>query len=166
MINSVVLVGRLTRDPELRYAGEIPTTTISIAVERPFANKNGQRDADFINVVFWRKTAETVSQYFRKGSRIGIQGRIQTRNYQDTQTGKTVYVTEVVADNFTFIDTKAENESRGISNSSNQSYSSNNNNNFQNQNAGYQNSAPNFGRDDNSFGGDSPINISDDDLPF
>ena len=107
-MNKVVLIGRLTRDPELRYtSSNIPSATFSLAVNRPFQNQNGVREADFINIVVWRKQAETAKKYLTKGSLISIEGRIQTRNY-DGADGKKVYVTEVVADNFEFLETKGQ----------------------------------------------------------
>lgn len=107
-MNKVVLIGRLTRDPELRYtSSNIPSATFSLAVNRPFQNQNGVREADFINIVMWRKQAETAKKYLTKGSLISIEGRIQTRNY-DGADGKKVYVTEVVADNFEFLESKGQ----------------------------------------------------------
>lgn len=107
-MNKVVLIGRLTRDPELRYtSSNIPTVTFSLAVNRPFQNQNGVREADFINIVMWRKQAETAKKYLSKGSLIAVDGRIQTRNYDGTD-GKKVYVTEVVADNFEFLESKGQ----------------------------------------------------------
>ena len=107
-MNKVVLIGRLTRDPELRYtSSNIPSATFSLAVNRPFQNQNGVREADFINIVMWRKQAETAKKYLTKGSLISIEGRIQTRNY-DGADGKKVYVTEVVTDNFDFLETKGQ----------------------------------------------------------
>lgn len=107
-MNKVVLIGRLTRDPELRYTqSNIPTASFSLAVNRPFQNQNGEREADFINIVMWRKQAETAKKYLAKGSLIAVEGRIQTRNY-DGQDGKKVYVTEVVADNFEFLESKGQ----------------------------------------------------------
>ena len=92
-MNKVVLIGRLTKDPELRYTpSNVPTTTFSLAVNRNFTNQNGVREADFINIVVWRKQAETAKKYLSKGSLIAIEGRIQTRNY-DGADGKKVYVT-------------------------------------------------------------------------
>ena len=114
-MNKVVLIGRLTRDPELRYTtSNIPSATFSLAVNRPFQSQNGTREADFINIVMWRKTAETAKKYLTKGSLIAVDGRIQTRNY-DGQDGKKVYVTEVVADNFEFLETKAQRAANGAS---------------------------------------------------
>ena len=107
-MNKVVLIGRLTKDPELRYtSSNIPTVTFSLAVNRPFQNQNGVREADFINIVMWRKQAETAKKYLSKGSLIAVNGRIQTRNYDGTD-GKKVYVTEVVADNFEFLESKGQ----------------------------------------------------------
>lgn len=107
-MNKVVLIGRLTKDPELRYtASNIPAASFTLAVNRPFQNQSGVREADFINIVIWRKQAETAKKYLSKGSLVAIEGRIQTRNY-DGADGKKVYVTEVVADNFEFLETKGQ----------------------------------------------------------
>ena len=107
-MNKVVLIGRLTRDPELRYtSSNIPAASFSLAVNRPFQSQNGTREADFINIVMWRKQAETAKKYLTKGSLIAIEGRIQTRNY-DGQDGRKVYVTEVVADTFEFLESKGQ----------------------------------------------------------
>ena len=111
-MNKVFLIGRLTRDPELRYtSSNIPVASFSIAVNRTFANQNGEREADFINIVVWRKQAENCKNYLNQGSQVAIDGRIQTRNYED-QTAQKRYVTEVVADNVQFLDTKAAREQR------------------------------------------------------
>ena len=108
-MNKVILIGRLTRDPELRYtSSNVPTASFSIAVDRNFTNQNGEREADFINIVVWRKQAENCKNYLTKGSQVAIDGRIQTRNYEG-QDGKKVYVTEVVADNVQFLGTKSSN---------------------------------------------------------
>lgn len=105
-MNKVFLIGRLTKDPELRYTGSnIAVATFTVAVNKPFANQNGEREADFINIVVWRKQAENVKNYLSQGSQVAIDGRIQTRSYDD-QEGKKRYVTEVVADNVQFLDTK------------------------------------------------------------
>ncbi len=109
-MNKVFLIGRLTKDPELRYTGSnIPVATFSIAVNRNFANQNGEREADFINIVVWRKQAENVKNFITKGAQVAIDGRIQTRSY-DGEDGKKRYVTEVVADNVQFLDSKASRE--------------------------------------------------------
>lgn len=110
MINRVVLIGRLTKDPELRYTPNgIAVTTFTLAVSRSYANQNGERQADFINIQAWRKTAENVANYLSKGSLVGIDGRIQTRNYEG-QDGKRVYVTEVVADTVQFLESKKKDD--------------------------------------------------------
>lgn len=106
MINNVTLVGRLTRDAELRYTGSgIAVTSFNLAVERPYTSANGNKETDFIQCVVWKKTAEALSNYTRKGSLIGLTGRIQTRNYEGND-GKRVYVTEVVAENIKFLESK------------------------------------------------------------
>lgn len=105
MFNLVVLTGRLTKYPELKYtANNVPVTSFSIAVDR--RNKQGEeRQADFINIVAWRSSAEFVSKYFQKGSLIGIEGHIETRKYEDKD-GKTRTVFEVVADDVQFVESK------------------------------------------------------------
>lgn len=111
-MNRVVLIGRLARDPELRYtSSNIATCTFSLAVNRNFTNQAGEREADFINIVVWRKQAENCKNYLNQGSQVAVEGRIQTRNYED-QNGQKRYVTEVVADNVQFLDTKAAREQR------------------------------------------------------
>ena len=113
MINRVVLIGRLTKDPELRYTPNgIAVTTFTLAVSRSYANQNGERQADFINIQAWRKTAENVANYLSKGSLVGIDGRIQTRN-DEGQDGKRVYVTEVVADTVQFLEPKKDGQAPG-----------------------------------------------------
>jgi len=108
-MNKVFLIGRLTRDPELRYtSSNIAVASFSLAVNRNFANQSGEREADFINIVVWRKQAENVKNYLSQGSQVAIDGRIQTRNYDDPD-GKKRYVTEVVADNVEFLGTKGNN---------------------------------------------------------
>ena len=106
MINNVVLIGRLTKDIELKSTQNgIAVTSFTLAVNRPFKNQQGENEADFINCVAWRKQAENAARYLGKGSLIGVEGRIETRNYEDKD-GKRVYVTEVVADRIQFLDTK------------------------------------------------------------
>ena len=108
MINTVTLVGRLTKDPELRYTQTGKgVATFTLAVTRPFKNQNGDYEADFINCQTWGKAAENLANYMRKGSKVGVVGRIQTRNYENNQ-GQKVYVTEVVAEQVTFIESKNE----------------------------------------------------------
>lgn len=115
-MNKVFLIGRLVRDPELRYtSNNTPVATFSLAVNRNFAGPNGERETDFINIVVWRKQAENCKNYINQGSQVAIDGRIQTRNYED-QNGQKRYVTEVVADNVQFLDTKAQRERQQNSN--------------------------------------------------
>lgn len=100
MINNVVLVGRLTKDPELRYTqSNVATASFTLAINRNFKNAEGNREADFISCIMWRQSAENLVNWCRKGQQIGITGRIQTRNYENQQ-GQRVYVIEVVAENF------------------------------------------------------------------
>ncbi len=147
MINRVVLVGRLTKDPDLRYTPNgVPVANFTLAVNRPFSNQNGEREADFINIQVWRKPAENAANYLKKGSLCGVDGRIQTRNFEG-QDGKRVYVTEVVADSVQFLDSKRDNQQQG-------SYQNNNRQNYQ------QNKQDPFANDG------QPIDIQDDDLPF
>lgn len=119
MINNVTLQGKLGKDIDLKYtqSGKAVGTT-RIAVERDFKNTNGEKETDWVNIVFWGKTAETVSNYFRKGDEILVVGRIQTRSYEDNSGGRK-YVTEVVADKFSFTTgRKSQNtQDGGVSNS-------------------------------------------------
>jgi single-strand DNA-binding protein len=158
-MNKVFLIGRLTRDPELRYTGNnTAVASFSIAVNRNFTNQSGEREADFINVVVWRKQAENVKNYLTQGSQVAIDGRIQTRSYDDSE-GKKRYVTEVVADNVEFLGSKNSNSQ------SNNTTSSENieptpydfGGNEQTTTAVDSNPFADFG---------SSIEISDDELPF
>lgn len=122
MINNVVIVGRLTKDPDLRYtANGAGVATFTLAVNRNFTNQSGNREADFINCVIWRKSAETLASYAKKGTLLGVTGRIQTRNYENQQ-GQRVYVTEVVADNFQLLESRSTTDNRGIANETNQRF--------------------------------------------
>lgn len=110
MINNVVLVGRLVRDPELRYTpSNQAVATFSLAVNRNFKSQNGEREADFINCVIWRQQAENLANWAKKGALIAITGRIQTRSYENQQ-GQRVFVTEVVADNFQLLESRKDRE--------------------------------------------------------
>ena len=130
MINNLTLVGRLTKDPELKYTGNgTAVATFTLAVNRNFTNQSGEREADFINCVIWRKPAETLANYAKKGVLIGVTGRIQTRSY-DNQQGQKVYVTEVIADNFQLLESKKADSSQntqgsGVSNSQTNNYTRN-----------------------------------------
>lgn len=154
-MNRVVLVGRLTKDPELRYTPSgVAVAQFTLAVNRTFTNSNGEREADFVNIVVWRKTAENVANYLKKGSLAGVDGRIQTRKYEG-QDGKTVWVTEVVAESVQFLEPKSSNGNNGNANAGNR-----NNQNHQFNNNSYSRF------DEDSFAGGGTIDISDDDLPF
>jgi single-strand DNA-binding protein len=175
LINNVTLVGRLTRDVELRYTGSgIAVASFSVAIDRPFTNAQGERETDFINCVAWRKTAETLANFTKKGSLVGLTGRIQTRNYQNNE-GRTVYITEVVAENFQMLEPKSVTDQRrsgGGDSSGSTGYSNNafSNNNQPQQNTNYApNNQNNYssGFDNDPFEkNDDAIDISDDDLPF
>ena len=105
-MNKVFLIGRLTDNPILRYtSSNIAVAGFSLAVSRNRKNEDGQKETDFINIVVWRKQAENVKNYLSKGSEVAVDGRLQTRNYDD-QNGKKRYVTEVVAENVEFLDNK------------------------------------------------------------
>ena len=107
-MNKVMLVGRLTAKPELRYTGSNTAfLRFTVAVNRPFANAEGKREADFINVVAWRRQAETIAKFFDKGNLIGIEGRLQTGSYDD-QNGNKRYTTDVQLDNFEFVEGKKD----------------------------------------------------------
>ena len=150
MINNAVLVGRVTKDIELKQTqANKSVTQFVLAVNRQFKNANGEREADFINIVAWGKTAELLAQYAHKGSQIGVVGRIQTRNY-DNQQGQRVYVTEVVAESMTLLDSKGNNQNQQAQPQTQQS----------------QNQTPNFSRNADPFSGGASMTLSDDNLPF
>lgn len=142
MINQVVLVGRLTKEVNLKYTpNNQAVATFSLAVNRNFKSQNGERETDFINCVIWRQQAENLANWAKKGALIGITGRIQTRSYENQQ-GQWVYVTEVVADNFQLLESRKDREA-----GQSQEYSQ-----------------PDFSRQ--APANTSPMDISDDDLPF
>ncbi|MBY7145142.1 single-stranded DNA-binding protein [Virgibacillus sp. NKC19-3] len=160
MLNRVVLVGRLTKDPDLRYTPSgVAVANFTIAVNRPFTNQQGNRDADFLNCVVWRRPAENLANYMKKGSMIGVDGRLQSRTFEG-QDGKTVFVTEVVADSVQFLESKGTSQDRGQDTSGFQ-----NRNQNQNQ-APWQNQNQNQNQEDPFKNNGEPIDISDDDLPF
>jgi single-strand DNA-binding protein len=182
MINRVVLVGRLTRDPELRYtANGAAVASFTVAVNRQFTNNQGEREADFISCVIWRKAAENFANFTHKGSLVGIDGRVQTRNYENQQ-GNRVYVTEVVVENFSLLESRSESDRRATTENanggnqaptqpSNNQSPFNNNNNQSNNNNNYNNGNDNNSNSDNNMSdpfadNSKPIDISDDDLPF
>ena len=155
-MNKVFLIGRLTRDPELRYTGSnTAVASFSLAVNRNFTNQSGEREADFINIFVWRKQAENVKNYLSQGSQVAIDGRIQTRSYDDKD-GNKRYVTEVIADNVEFLGSKASNNNSSSDNQGPTPYD-------------FDKAPDTKGTDvDNNpfadFG--SSIEISDDELPF
>lgn len=161
MMNRVILVGRLVKDPELRYTPSgAAVATFTLAVNRTFTNQQGEREADFINVVVWRRQAENAANFLQKGSLAGVDGKLQSRSYEG-QDGRRVYVTEVVAESVQFLEPKKTDTSSGS--------------------GGYNGASGNGGRgggtppddyqytrvDDDPFANNGEtIDISDDDLPF
>ena len=146
MINNVTLIGRLTKDVELKYTpANQAVAQFTLAVNRTFKNANGERESDFINCVIWRKSAENFANFVKKGALIGITGRIQTRNYENTQ-GQRVYITEVIAENFQMLESR-------------------------NQQQGQQQAQPQQAKQQQTkqpdpFSGGEPMDLNDDSLPF
>ena len=157
-MNKVILIGRLTRDPELRHTPQgTAVCQVTVAVNRRGAQP-GQQDADFINVSVWGVQAENVARYMAKGRQVAVEGRIQTRNYDDKD-GKKVYVTEVIATNVQFLDSKGANSDSAISNTQPS-------NSFNFNQSPIQN-APTTSVEDDPFAAfGEKINVSDNDLPF
>lgn len=148
MINTVVLTGRLTKDVDLKYTQSgTAVGQFNLAVNRSFKNAKGEQEVDFINCVIWRKPAETLANFTGKGTLIGVEGSIQTRNYENKQ-GQRVYITEVVVNNFTFLEPR-QNGSQPT----------------QTNNNGYQSHGSNQGSDP-FVGNVDQTDITDDDLPF
>ena len=186
MMNRVVLTGRLTKEPDLRYTPNgVAVATFTLAVNRTYTNQQGEREADFINVVVWRKSAENCANYLKKGSLVGVDGRLTTRSYEPTDGGKRVYVTEVTAETVTFLEPKNSqggggNGNQGQNRSQNQNRPQNGQNGYnrnqnQNQNQNHptntnqnqnQNQNQSYYDDDPFANGSGGIDISDDDLPF
>lgn len=174
MINRAVLTGRLTRDVDLRYTPSgAAVGNFTLAVDRQFTNQNNEREADFINCVIWRKSAENFANFTHKGALVGIDGRIQTRNYENQQ-GQRVYVTEVVVENFALLEPRSANNNAGNTNNGGNhnaptGNAPQNTNPFGDPNTnGAANNNQNTGNnqaDPFANNGDS-IDISDDDLPF
>lgn len=166
MLNRVVIVGRLTRDPDLRYTPNgLPVANFTVAANRPYKNQQGEQEADFINCVIWRKPAESLATYMKKGSLVGVEGRIQTRSYEN-QEGKMVYVTEVLAENVQFLESRGSNAGQRSDNSSfasNQTYSEP----FQSDQGRANASQAQADSYQKPFSDErQQIDISDDDLPF
>ncbi|WP_444283229.1 single-stranded DNA-binding protein [Granulicatella adiacens] len=156
MINNVVVTGRLTRAVDLRYTSNgTAFASFMLAVDRPFRNQNGERETDFINCVMWRKPAENLANYTNKGSLIGVEGRIQTRNYEGGQ-GQRVYVTEVLAEKFTFLESAK---------TANNDVYDNGGVNIREMNKN-QNSSGNFANSDPFTSNGDVFSVNDDDLPF
>lgn len=163
MINKAVLVGRLVRDPEYRTTPSgVQVATFTLAVNRTFTNQQGEREADYINCVVFRKTAENVNQYLSKGKLAGVDGRLQSRSY-DNKEGQKVYVTEVVCDNVQFLEPKdSQNGSNSYQNET--SYQKGNNYTQNNQNVQQGQNKVKYDQQNNPFNNGS--NFDDDDLPF
>lgn len=163
MINKAVLVGRLVRDPEYRTTPSgVQVATFTLAVNRTFTNQQGEREADYINCVVFRKTAENVNQYLSKGKLAGVDGRLQSRSY-DNKEGQKVYVTEVVCDNVQFLEPKdSQNGSNSYQNGT--SYQKGNNYTHNNQNVQQGQNKVKYDQQNNPFNNGS--DFDDTDLPF
>ncbi len=154
-MNKVILIGRLTKDPEMRTTNTgVPVTSFTLAVNRPFSDANGERTADFINCISWRKQAENIAKYCVKGTQVAAEGRIQTRSYDHTD-GTKRYVTEVICDNVTFLSTKSD------MNRANNSYATSNTNSYSSNDI----ETTDISEDPFKDFGDE-IALSEDDLPF
>ena len=169
MINRVILVGRLTRDVEVRRTTSgLSVTQFTVACDRRFSRQdnNGGQNADFINCVAWRQTADFLGTYAKKGNLVGVEGRIQTRTYDDKD-GKRVYVTEVVCDNVQLLESRRAREDsyQGSNNSYNASNNSYSNNSYNSYSAPSSALSDNASLDNDFNTGDSLV-ISSDDLPF
>ena len=159
MLNRVVLVGRLTRDPDLRVSqNNISVGNFTLAVNRPFTDQNGERGADFINCVVFRKQAENVQKFVQKGSLVGVDGRLQSRSYENKD-GQRVYVTEVVCDNVQFLEPKGRQQGSNQAGNAAEAYPSNS--------YGSGNQSYGSRHEENPFANSTGnVDISDDDLPF
>lgn len=161
MINNVVLVGRLTRAVDLRYTSNgTAYASFTVAVERNFKNQNGEKETDFINCAMWRKAAENFANFTRKGSLVGIEGRIQTRNYENQQ-GQKVYVTEVLSENFSLLEprnttSQLEDNREGFEDGHVNTFNGNKN----------ANTGGNFANNDPFTANGETFNVTDEDLPF
>ena len=152
----MVVVGRLTRAVDLRYTSNgTAYASFTLAVDRDFKNQNGEKETDFINCVMWRKPAENLANYTKKGSLIGIEGRIQTRNY-DNQQGQRVYVTEVLAERFHFLESSKTANNDVLSNGDTNTLGVNKN----------QNSTGNFAKNDPFMTNGETFDVQDSELPF
>ena len=146
MINNLTLIGRLTKDVELKYTpANQAVAQFTLAVNRTFKNANGERESDFINCVIWRKSAENFANFVKKGALIGITGRIQTRNYENAQ-GQRVYITEVIAENFQMLESRNQQQGQ--------------------QQAQPQQAKQQQAKQPDPFAGGAPMSLDDDSLPF
>ncbi|KRL05864.1 single-strand DNA binding protein [Liquorilactobacillus oeni DSM 19972] len=162
----------------MRYTSSgVAVATFTVAVNRQFTNQQGEREADFINCVIWRKSAENFANFTHKGSLIGVDGRIQTRSYENQQ-GNRVYVTEVIVDNFSLLESRSQseryqqqhgnNDTQGSDSPQNTTTNNNSDNNPFGKAVGNKNTENSKSSDDNDPFADNgqQIDISDDDLPF
>ena len=163
MYNKVILIGRLTSTPELHKTNNDKSVArATIAVNRRYKDQNGEREADFVNMVLWGRLAETLASYATKGSLISVDGELRTRRFE--KNGQMNYVTEVLATGFQLLESRSNREGQSsggyggnsFGGSSAPSYGS----------ADSSNQVPNFSRDESPFGNSNPMDISDDDLPF
>lgn len=168
MINNVVLVGRLTKDIELKYtAGGIAYASYTVAVNRPFSNKNGDNEADFVNCISWRATAENMAKYVGKGSLIGVEGRIETSSFEGND-GQRVFMTRVVTNRVQFLESKNSRQQNnnqpnfGGQPSNQPKFNAQQQNNFNNYQKAYQENNPQEVADPFS----STPDVNDSDLPF
>ncbi len=148
MLNRVVLIGRLTRDPELRYtAAGLAVAQFTLAVDRSYSSAQGEKETDFIPIVVWRQLAENCANYLRKGRMAAVEGKMQTRNYENNE-GRKVYVTEVIADNVRFLESNRDRD--GASGDA----------------GGARVPPPATAYADPFVGSGKPVDLSEDDLPF
>lgn len=159
-MNKVILIGRLTADPELRYTPSgVPTCSFRLAVDRPFTSQNGEREADFINIVVWRAQAENVAKYMSKGRQVAVEGRLQVRTYDDKD-GRRQWISEVVADRVEFL---GSGNNAGGGNYGGNNYGGQSQNNYRQNDQFAQPAAPS----DNGLGSfGTEVSFSDEDLPF
>ncbi|UOF91736.1 single-stranded DNA-binding protein [Fodinisporobacter ferrooxydans] len=179
MLNRIILIGRLTADPELRYTPNgVAVASFTLAVDRPRANQMGEREADFINIIVWQKLGELCAQYLRKGRLAAVDGRLQIRSYENKE-GQRVRIAEVVAENVRFLDRGDQNPSSSsmMGNSSmapsnygglggGSQYPSGNPGNFGSGSSGLNREPAKETKFEDPFGDGRPIDLSDDDLPF
>lgn len=163
MINRIVLVGRLTKDPELKYTPSgVAMARFTLAVNRTFSNQQGEREADFINCLVWRKQAENTANYLKKGSLAGVEGRIQTGSYEG-QDGKRVYTTDVVADSVQFLEPRNGQATQNDGATTQPSEHQRSQSEYQQPQTQQNYTRGDYDPFSNSSG---PVEVQDDDLPF